>query len=359
MGLIQRTLPLFLFSAALTSTIQAQVPVPHRDSKANPYSGIPNQPGVNAPQTRQELAEQEEALDTFVTPRIFRNLFDTALPSVFLEGEWSIRLNPKLGDFFDDENVRFPIGVEYNFSNNFEGFLDVGTYFPSPLNSGGSWGTYNLRVGGKYSWWNISETDYHFSAGFQSDMPWSSPPIEVSDGWARHEPFIALSRELGDDPAKLVYLNLAYELIEESPFESQPISPQPRDRFFVRPGLIFYPGGNFRYSTEFEYRTNTFDKGSPDPADFVDWIGTREYTRAFSETHEFFVSPGITWFPTEEFRKGFFVPGNWDIGLRLKIPIIEETDEDVGVSIRFRWYYDYDKYLKKYIQSFWPLGRGE
>jgi hypothetical protein len=90
-------------------------------------------------------------------------------------------------------------------------------------------------------------------------------------------------------------------------------------------------------------------------------LGTPEYTRAFKQVHEVILSPGITWFPTEEFRQGFFVPGNWDVGFKLDIPLIDETDEDIGVSLRFRWYYDYDTYLKNYLKNLWPLGgnRGE
>lgn len=344
-------LSLFLFYSAVCLLEAQVVPVPDRDNRSNPYSGNPNRDA--------DEASDREIRNTVVTPRMYSDTFSTALPAIFREGDWRIRLNPKLGDFFDDEYVRFPIGVEYNFSNYFEGILDVGTYFPNPFNSGGGSGTYKLRLGGKYSWWNFADSVYNVSVGFTSDMPWSNPPLEVSDGWARHEPFIAISRELDDDPATLIYLNIAYELVGTSPFETLPISPRPRDRMFFRPGLIYYPGGHFRYSAEFEYRTNLLDNRSPNPADYTDWAGTREHTRAFDETHEIFISPGFTWFPTEEFRKGFFVPGNWDIGLELKIPIVEETEEDIGVSLRFRWYYDYEDFLKTKLKNWWPLGRDD
>ena len=339
---------LILLSSAIF--LVGQVPVPDRANRGNPYSGNPNQ-------LVEETAEQAEARDNFVDNRIYSDLFETGLPSFFREGNYRLRLNPKFGDFFEDDYVRFPIGLEYSFSNHFEGIVDVGTYFPNPFNGGGGWGTYNLRLGGKYSWWSVADSEYNVSVGFKSDMPWSNPPLEVTDGWARHEPFVSISRELSDDPAKLVYLNVAHELVGTSPFTSHPVSPRPKDRIFLRPGIIFYPGGNFRYSAELEYRTSIFDGRTPEAVDYVDWQGTREYKRAFNEVHEVIISPGITWFPTEEFRKGFFVPGNWDVGLKLDIPIVEETDEDIGVSLRFRWYYDYDAYLRNYVKSLWPLGR--
>ena len=332
--------------------LAGQVPVPNQRRDNNPYLGNPNLlPG--------ETTEQADARTSIMDDRVYSDVFETGLPSFFREGNWRIRLNPKFGDFFDDDHVRFPVGLEYNFSDYFEGFFDVGTYFPNPAEDGDRWGTYNLRLGGKYSWWKIGGTDNNMSIGFNSDMPWSDPPIDVTDGWSRHEPYISFSRELGDDPARLVYLNVAYEIVSSSPFTSNPVSPRPKDRIFLRPGFIYYPGGNFRYSTEVEYRTSTFDSRAPMAVAYQDWVGTPEYTRAFETVHEVIVSPGVTWFPTEEFRKGFFVPGNWDIGVKLDIPIIEETDEDIGVSVRFRWYYDYDGYLKTRLRNLWPLGKGE
>jgi hypothetical protein len=237
-----------------------QVPVPDRHNRSNPYSGNPTQlPG--------ETSEQAEVRDSMVSNRVYSDLFGIGLPSFFNEGEWRVRLNPKFGDFIDDENVRFPIGVEYNFSDYFTGVVDVGTYFPNPFKSGGDWGTYHLRVGGKYSWWGFSDTDYNVSTGFVATMPWTNPPIDVSDGWARYEPFISVSRELSQDPAKLVYLNVAYEAVSTSPFESNPVSPRPKDRIFLRPGMIYYGGGNYRYSAELEYRTSAIDSHTPDPDD--------------------------------------------------------------------------------------------
>lgn len=346
---ISSLLILLLTSISLVGQV---VPVPDRKDRTNPYSGNPTQlPG--------ESVDQAEARDSFVDNRVYSDLFGIGLPSFFREGQWRLRMNPKFGDFFDDEYVRFPLGVEYSFSNHFEGFLGVGTYFPNPFNSGGDWGSYNMRVGGKYSWWGFADTDYNLSVGFDSKMPWSNPPIEVADGWARHEVYVSASRELSQDPAKLIYLNIAHEFVGTSPFESNPISPRPKDRIFIRPGIIYYPGGNFRYSAELEYRTSILDGRTSNPLDYEEWVGTREYTRAFDKVHEVIFSPGITWFPTDEFREGFIVPGNWDVGIKLDIPIIEETDENIGVSLRFRWYYDYDQYLKNYIKSWWPLGRGE
>lgn len=112
-----------------------QVPVPNRDKRTNPYSGNPNQ-------QVSETVAQAEARDSFVDNRIYSDLFETGLPSFFREGNYRLRLNSKFGDFFDDDYIRFPVGLEYSFSDNFEGIVDVGTYFPNPFNSGGGWGSH-------------------------------------------------------------------------------------------------------------------------------------------------------------------------------------------------------------------------
>ena len=81
--------------AMLSASVMGQIPVPDRENKANPYSG---NPGVRL----SESPEESDARQTFVENRVFSDLFGTGLPSFFREGDWRIRLNPKLGDFFDE-----------------------------------------------------------------------------------------------------------------------------------------------------------------------------------------------------------------------------------------------------------------
>lgn len=78
------------------------------------------------------------------------------------------------------------------------------------------------------------------------------------------------------------------------------------------------------------------------------------------EVHEVIAYPSITWFPQKEIRDGLFIPGNWDVGIQLSLPLKEETGEDWGLSLRFRWYYDYRKLLARDIPSlFTRSGNGD
>lgn len=296
------------------------------------------------------LAENEWFRQVFA-PRMYDELFDTDLPGKKRQGQWRIDLSPKFSDFFEDDYVRFGLGLKYQFSDYFEAFTEAGTYFGNPFEGGGDAGMYNWRVGAKYSWIGIYGSRWNLAVGARADMPVFSPPLELTDGYARYQPFLSLSRHLEKHPDWLVYLNLAYQFVDETPFRADPIQPQPKDRLFVRPGFIFYPGGNFRYSLEWEYRTNALDFREeekdtalpvrPVPSGFrqENWILAR------TTVHEVIVYPAITWFPGKETRAGFFLPGNWDLGLQLEVPLIEETGQDLGASLRFRWYYDYRHFL--------------
>ena len=108
---------------------------------------------------------------------------------------------------------------------------------------------------------------------------------------------------------------------------------------------------------ELEYRSNVLHfRGSESvpigydgPSDDVfrpdNWI------LAYEDVHEVIAYPGITWFPSKKVREGFLLPGSWDVGLRLKLPLIEETGQNFGISVRFRWHYDYSKYIRKELRN--------
>jgi hypothetical protein len=328
------------------------------------------------PHEEEERAERDEAYrlfyeeelagqisDTLIlqrvfAPRVYDESFDTGLPGRQSRGQLSLSASPKFSDFIHEEFIRFPVEISYDFSNWFRVFTEVGTYFGNPFDSGRDSGLYNWRIGGKYSWMGVAGSDFNVAVGGRADMPLSEPPTEITDGYARYEPYVSISRRLKRNPEWLVYLNVAYQVVDDTPFRADPISPQPRDRQFLRPGAIYYPGGHFRYSVELEYRTNALDfrddytrvDSIPDPlpenSRYSNWILAKE------DVHELIARPAITWFPTRKIREGLIIPGNWELGIRFDVPVVEETGEDFGVSVRFRWYYDYRKFLAQDLRRF-------
>ncbi|MGC9452612.1 MAG: hypothetical protein ACP5I4_14330 [Oceanipulchritudo sp.] len=372
-----KSIHVWLFSLLFTCTLPAEDPDPASEQDLDVFYGNPyekEERKARREEYRQlyeeELADekllQKMLLRQVFAPRVNDELFDTNLPGVRQKGQWSISLNPKFADFLDDDYVRFPFGIRYNPSRYFEVFTDFGGYFPNPFGDGSKAGLYNWRFGGKYSWMGVGGTRFNIAPGFTADIPVMNPPVELGDGYARYLPYVSISRHLRNHPRWLVFLNLAYQFLENTPFRAVPILPQPRDRLFVRPGFIYYPGGNFRYSFELEYRTNALDfrkaegpvpSGQSGPAP---GFGHAGWVLAYREVHEVIAYPSITWFPQKEIRDGLFIPGNWDVGIQLSLPLKEETGEDWGLSLRFRWYYDYRKLLARDIPSlFTRSGNGD
>ena len=284
-------------------------------------------------------------------PRVYDELFGTELPGRYNEGEWSISLNPKFGDLIDDDYIRFLVGLRYNFSNYFDAFTDLGTYFPNPAGDGERTGLYTWRIGGRYTWYDIFESVYDLATGIETRVPLPNAPTELSDGYSRYTPFFTIGRYLRSEENWLVYLQGKYEFVDGSPFGAEKWGPQPRDRLILKPGFVHYDGGEFRYSLELEYRTNALHFRKERGNDFGDEGPYSNRVLASEEVHELIAYPGITWFPDEDMRSRFFLPGNWEIGLRVEVPVIEETGVDWGLSVRFRWYYDYRKAIRKEIRN--------
>jgi hypothetical protein len=297
--------------------------------------------------------ERAEKARDYAAGRLYDTLFDTALPGQYKEGEWSLRLQPKFGDFLDDDYVRFLVGLRYNFSNYFDIRGDIGSYFMNPLGDGKGSGLYTFRLSTRYTWFEFPGPNNNLAVGIKMTFPISDPPPDLTDEYARYEPYLTISHHPTRHPNWLFYLNTAFEVVEVPPFRTDPETPHPRDQFYLRPGLIYYKGGHFRYSLELEYRTNTLhfrrkdslpDGYTGPPSDAqrpANWI------LAYEPVHEIILYPGVTWFPTRKIRDGLWIPGNWDLGARIKIPVIEETGQDFGISVRFRWFYDYRKFIRE------------
>ncbi len=320
------------------------------------------------PELRERIGQNILYREVF-TPRISDQAFGTELAANYRKGTWRLKFNPQFGDFFNKNSIRMPLGVTYNFSRYFEMFAETGTFFPNPFGDLGddlnvirgdekSAGFYNFRWGGKYSWVRDGVHQTNVAVGFIADMPSGEAPLEITDSYARYEPYVTFSRQFKGFDNTLAYLNLTYQFVEQTPFDPNPVDPRPRDRIFVKPGFIYYPGGKFRYSLEVEYRTNALDfrhvsDGFPLPPgyepgdDIPPGFRPENWVLAFTTVHEVILKPGITWFPKKETREGLWIPGNWDVGVVFDVPLIEKTGESFGASVRFRWFYDYRQLILK------------
>jgi hypothetical protein len=336
---------------------------PYEDSEeANPFFGNPFEPEERR---RREAEETKQAtggeggreVPRHFASRLYHEIFDTELPGVNFDEALDFRFSPKFSDLFGDDYIRWPVGVRYNFNTHLEGHFDLGLYTGNPFGSGDGAGAYSIEPGFKYTLRRIFGSDWNMAFGLRTRLPLADPPIEISDGYARYQPYLSFSRRLRKDPALLGYLNLRYEVVADTPFTAHPEIPQPRDRISVSPGLIYYPGGRFRYGLELEYRTNAWSLSETEKApEGLSPPLTPVEIRAFRSVHELIAYPSITWFPTRETRHGMWIPGNYDIGLRFEVPLVEKTGEDFAVSVRFRWYYNYRKFLQRDLPQMFRRG---
>lgn len=348
-----------LFALQLT----AQPVDPYAHSDQNPYYGNPFEPVERRARDEADQRDQEndpEAKSTWKRlfgSRIYDEVFDTPLPGISQDKTLRFRFNPRFSDLFRNDFIRWPVGVRYNFNTHLEGQFDLGIYTGNPFQSGDGIGFYDIEPGFKYTIRRFLESEWSMAYGLRTRIPFADPPVGVIDGYARYSPFVSFSRELTYQPGVLGYVNIRYELVGDTPFTANPETPEPRDRIFLAPGLIFYPGKNLRYGVEFEYRTNALSLSttSKRPSDY-EGPPTREDILAYETIHEFSVSTSVTWFPSKETRKGIFIPGNWDAGLRLEIPVIDRTGEDIELSLRFRWYYNYRKFLSRDLPQLFRRG---
>ena len=281
-----------------------------------------------------------------VLPQAFDELFDTILPGQYKEGEWSLRLNPKLSDFIHDDYVRMNAGIRYSFSNYFDAYTDLGTWFGNPFKDGDGIGLYLWTLGTRYTWYNIADSNTDLAAGFIADFPIGKPPVDLSDGYTRYSPYFVVSHRFDKARNYLFYINTTYQIVADTPLRASSPYDKANDRLFLKPGAIYYPGGHIRYSLEVEYSTNMFDysddeylPGEPPPYLQEEWY------LAHREVHEVVVLPGITWFPNSSKDDRFILPGHWDLSVQLEVPVIEETGRDFGINLRLRWYFDYLKLI--------------
>ena len=297
--------------------------------------------------------QETAATQPYLAARLYDELFDTALPGQYKKGEWDLSLQPKMSDFIHDDYVRFLTGVRYSFSNYFDAHARLGTYFANPAKDGTGIGLYQVQFGGRYTWFNFPGDHNNMAFGIDSELPISDPPQELTDRYARTRPYITISHQVNSHAKWVMYLNSMFEVVHNSLSSDDAVTPKPLDRLFLRPGLIYYPGGSFRYSLELEYRTNVlhFRGKEAVPHDYMgppaNAYRPENWILAYEDVHELILEPGITWFPAKKVRDGLWIPGQWDLGVRVEIPVVEETGEDVGVSVRFRWFYDYRKFIRE------------
>ena len=264
--------------------------------------------------------------------RFFTTLFDDEMPITARPGRWAFRYNMKIADVIDEGFLRMPLEARYGITQTTEGFISTTPYLPNPFESPSESSLGFLGLGFKHRLDAFIDDQWAMAFGAKARVSLEAIPSEdPRDQYIRYQPFLVTVYQPPSLPRVQFINQIRYDWVVENPIHGADVGPIPLSTFSFSPAIVFTPKGEWRYSVQFEYQTDTFDGGSDDA---------------------FLISPGIGWFP----RKNNFlkkIPGDFDFGLILthrfsKLPI-DEDRSDYHAKLRIRWNY----YGKKSLASTW------
>jgi hypothetical protein len=204
------------------------------------------------------------------------DLFEIDLPKTERNGEVRFSFQPHFRDLIDKGYLRIPCEFRWGVNDHFELNSDVETYFDHGLRRGSYGdGISELHFGAKYAWLDWLKPTWDTSVGFNSSIPVSRPPIELTDGHDHLTPYIVFGRKLDALPGLSGFLNFRSDFVTASSTPGNFGRNEPHTHSAtVTPGLLYdhYP---WHYTIEVDGTTTRF-------------IG--------SGSHDFLtVRPGVLW----------------------------------------------------------------
>ena len=273
-----------------------------------------------------------------VRRRFFDTLFDTELPFTNPDSAWEFSIHPKFSDVVDEDFIRLPYDFRYGFTEKREGLIGHTPYFNNPFasNADSSLGYLNLGIKQRIDSFG---DQWQVAVGAKAKLPMEdipSDPWDIRADFAQYEPYIVIGHQ--DHPLSRwqQVLNVSYRWVDDSPFgvDTQ-VTEIPHSLLTLRPGLIYKPPGEWRYSLEFQYVTERLDGGKNDA---------------------YMIVPGVTWFPNR-IDHSIPVPGDFEVGLTIGFAF-EQLPEDrdsseIKAAVRVRWRLDSQskERLKKYLKG--------
>lgn len=264
--------------------------------------------------------------------RFFTTLFDDEMPITAKPGHWSFRYNIKASDIIDEAYLRMPLEARYGFTPTTEAFVSTTAFLPNPFESPSESSLGFLGLGFKHRLDTFIDDQWAMAFGVKAKISLDEIPTDdLRDQFIRYQPFLVTVYQPPSLPRVQFINQIRYDWVTDNPIHDGDVGPTPLSTFSLSPAVIFTPRGEWRYSVQFDYQTDTFGGGVDDA---------------------FLVSPGIGWFP----RKTNFLkrlPGDFDFGLILthrlsKLPV-DEDRADYQAKFRVRWNY----YGKKDLASTW------
>ncbi len=145
-------------------------------------------------------------------------LFEIELPKTERRGNIRFIFQPSFRDLISKAYLRIPLEFRWGVNDHFELNSAIETYFDHGLRSGQSsgYGISELHFGAKYAWLKWLKPTWDASVGFNSSIPVSRPPIELTDGHDHFTPYIVFGRKLGWAPGLSGFIHASADFIAKS-----------------------------------------------------------------------------------------------------------------------------------------------
>ncbi|MDD2764437.1 MAG: hypothetical protein PHE83_10730 [Opitutaceae bacterium] len=185
-------------------------------------------------------------------------LFEIDLPKTERRGNIQFTFQPHFRDLIDNSYLRIPLGFRWGVNDHFELNSDLDTYFDHGLGRGASgYGLSQLHFGAKYAWHEWLKPSWDTSVGFNSSIPVSRPPVELTDGHNHFTPFIVLGRQVDGVKGLSGFLHTSVDFISKSSTPGEFGRNQPHSNSLtVTPGLL-YDRKSFHYTLEVDCTTTS------------------------------------------------------------------------------------------------------
>lgn len=243
------------------------------------------------------------------------------LPFTGEDSELSIDIRPKFGDMIHEPYIRLPIELNYGFTRKREGHIGFIPFFNNPFDSEPESSLGYFVFGLKQRINNLANERMDLAVGFDARMPFEEIPSDLlRDNFDIYKPFVTAAYRLDNERQWLAFSSFEYHFVGDDNRNAETANTEPPSLAVFRPGIIYQPAGEYRYSIQLEYKTDRIDSGEDDG---------------------FKIIPGITWFPPPDTPVFRSIAGHFELALNLEYALSEIEEEepgsDLGVSLNVRW----------------------
>lgn len=256
-------------------------------------------------------------------------LFTIDLPKTERRGNIRFTFQPHFRDLIDKSYLRIPLEFRWGVNNHFELNSELETYITHGLREANSgYGLSSLHLGSKYAWHIWLKPVWDTSVGFNSTIPVSRPPIELTDGHRHFTPYIVFGRKLDWVKGLSGFVHTSVDFVAKSPTPGNFGQNEPHsDSVTMTPGLL-YERKAWHYTLEVDCTTTRL-------------IG--------SGSHDFLaIRPGVIWdLPMTFLFRGH---GRWLVGFNVTA-VFGPDGNTISTGGRFRGEVNLTRWLMRGKQN--------